>query len=287
MRTLLRSLVTLAVVAIAVAAGLWLWHYYLYTPWTRDGRVRADVVSVAPDVAGRVIELAVDDNQRVEAGETLLRIDPARYRAAVDKAEAVVARRRAELELREHEAARRNRLSRQAISDESRETARIDSRVAEAALAQAESALDRARLDLARTTVTAPTAGHVLNLQLAEGNYAAAGTPVLALIEADSFYVTGYFEETKMPRIAVGDPARVTLMSGDVDLRGHVESIGRAIADPNTAPDAQLLPRVDPTFSWVRLAQRIPVRIALDELPEERALSAGMTASVHILDAAE
>lgn len=287
MRTLLRSLVTLAVVAIAVAAGLWLWHYYLYTPWTRDGRVRADVVSVAPDVSGRVIELAVDDNQRVAAGETLLRIDPARYRAAVDQAEAVVARRRAELELREHEAARRNRLSRQAISDESRETARIDSRVAEAALAQAESALERARLDLERTTVTAPAAGHVLNLQLAEGNYAAAGTPVLALIEANSYYVTGYFEETKMPRIAVGDPARVTLMSGDIALRGHVESIGRAIADPNTAPDAQLLPRVDPTFSWVRLAQRIPVRIALDELPEERALSAGMTASVHILDAAE
>ncbi|MDN3556663.1 efflux RND transporter periplasmic adaptor subunit [Halomonas maura] len=282
MHTLLRSLVTLVIVALAIAAGLWLWHYYLYTPWTRDGRVRADIVTMAPDVSGRVVSLAVTDNQRVAVGEPLFRLDPARYQAAVDKAEAVVAQRQAELELRQHEASRRNRLSRQAISAETRETSHIDSRVAAAALAQARSELATARLDLARTTLRAPAAGHVLNLQLAEGNYVNAGTPVMALVKADSFYVTGYFEETKIERIAVGDPARVTLMSGNITLDGHVESLGRGIADPNTAANAQLLPRVEPSFSWVRLAQRIPVRIALDEIPEGTVLSAGMTASVHI-----
>ncbi|RTR00810.1 efflux RND transporter periplasmic adaptor subunit [Halomonas nitroreducens] len=282
MRILLRSLVTLAIVALAIAAGLWLWHYYLFTPWTRDGRVRADVVTIAPDVSGQVVSLAVRDNQRVAEGETLFRLDPARYQATVDKAEAVVAQRQAELELRQHEASRRNRLSRQAISDETRETSRIDSHVAAAALDQARSELATARLDLARTTLRAPAAGHVLNLQLAEGNYVNAGNPVMALVKANSFYVTGYFEETKIERIAVGDPARVTLMSGNATLDGHVESLGRGIADPNTASNAQLLPQVEPTYSWVRLAQRIPVRITLEELPEGTVLSAGMTASVHI-----
>ncbi|MBB3141543.1 efflux RND transporter periplasmic adaptor subunit [Halomonas organivorans] len=282
MRTLLRSLVTLVIVALAIAAGLWLWHYYLYTPWTRDGRVRAEVITIAPDVSGRVVSLAVEDNQRVAEGEPLFQIDRQRYQTAVDKAEAVVAQRQAELELSQHQASRRNRLSREAISAESQETARIDSQVASASLAQARSELDSARLDLERTTVQAPASGHVLNLQLAEGNYVNTGTAVMALVKSDSYYVTGYFEETKTPHFKVGDQARVTLMSGNTELRGHVESIGRAIADSNTSPNAQLLPQVAPTFSWVRLAQRIPVRIALDEIPDGTLLSAGMTASVHI-----
>jgi multidrug resistance efflux pump len=149
-------------------------------------------------------------------------------------------------------------------------------------LEQASSALDSARLDLERTTVAAPSAGHVLNLQLSEGNYVGTGESVMALIKADSYFVTGYFEETKTPSFEVGDAARVILMSGDTELEGHVESIGRAIADPNTAPNSQLLPQVQPTFSWVRLAQRIPVRIALDAIPEGVTLSAGMTASVYV-----
>ncbi len=287
MRTLLRSLVTLVIVALAIAAGLWLWHYYLHTPWTRDGRVRADVVTIAPDVSGRVVALPITDNQGVAKGETLFRIDDTRYQAAREKAQAVVQQRQAELELSQHEASRRNRLSRQAISAENQETAQINSQVAAAQLGQAQSALTSARIDLERTTVQAPATGHVLNLQLAEGNYVNAGTPVMALVKADSFYVTGYFEETKTPHIQVGDPARVILMSGDTELEGHVASIGRGIADSNTSTDSQLLPQVQPTFSWVRLAQRIPVRIALDEIPDDVTLSAGMTATVRILDNAE
>lgn len=287
MRTLLRSLITLAVVAAAVAAGMWLWHYYLYTPWTRDGRIRAEVITIAPDVSGRVIELPITDNQTVTRGQVLMRLDPARFEAAVNRAEALVQQRQAELELRQHEAQRRNSLSRQAISAEIQETSRIDSRVAAAALAQAESDLANARLDLERTTITAPAAGHILNLQLSQGSYVNAGQPMMALIKKDSFYVTGYFEETKRPLIQIGAPVKVTLMSGNQTLAGHVQSIGRGIADPNTAPNDQLLPQVQPTFSWVRLAQRIPVHIALDEMPEDFSLSAGMTATVHISEQTE
>lgn len=287
MRTLLRSLITLTVVAVAIAAGLWLWHYYLYTPWTRDGRVRAEVITVAPDISGRVTQLPITDNQAVKQGQGLMQIDPARYETAVKRAEALVQQRQAELELRKHEAQRRNRLSRQAISAEVLETSRIDSRVAAAALAQAKSDLASARLDLERTTITAPAAGHVLNLQLSQGSYVNAGQPMMALVKDDSFYVTGYFEETKRPRIRVGAPANVTLMSGNLTLTGRVQSIGRGIADPNTAPNDQLLPQVQPTFSWVRLAQRIPVHIALDEMPDDFSLSAGMTATVRILEPPE
>ncbi|MDN3525841.1 HlyD family secretion protein [Halomonas sabkhae] len=287
MRTLIRSLITLGIVAVAIAAGLWLWHYYLFTPWTRDGRVRAEVVTIAADVSGRVVALPIADNQQVAKGETLFRIDDTRYRTALKQAQAVVEQRQAELELSRHEASRRNRLSRQAISAESQETARINSQVATARLKQARSSLESARTDLERTTVEAPVAGQVLNLQLAEGNHVNAGNPVMALVKADSFYVTGYFEETKTPSIQTGDPARVILMSGDTELRGHVASIGGGIADRNASTNEQLLPQVEPTFSWVRLAQRIPVRIALDEVPEGITLSAGMTATVRITDDAE
>ncbi|GAA3904159.1 HlyD family secretion protein [Halomonas cibimaris] len=282
MSTLLRTLITLTVVALAAAAGWWLWQYYLYTPWTRDGRVRANIVTVAPDVAGRVTALRVEDSQHVARGDTLFRIDPKRYQARVAKAKAVMEQRQAELELARHEASRRSRLGRGAISAENREMSRINSRVAAATLAQAQSALDSARLDLARTRVTAPVAGNVLNLAFSEGNYARAGQPALALVEAGSWYVTGYFEETKLAGVQPGDSARIKLMSAEHELTGHVASIGRAIADPNTAPNEQLLPKVQPTFSWVRLAQRIPVRIALDTVPDGVTLSAGMTASVHI-----
>ena len=287
MNALPRKAVTLIVVLLALLAGWRLWHFYMIAPWTRDARVRADVVTIAPDVSGWVTELAVEDTAFVERGERLFKINQSRYRAALEEAQARVAQREAQLELKRHEERRRSRLSRQAISSEAREIARIDTRIAEANLEQAEADLQSARLDLERTTVQAPAAGHILNLQLHEGNYATAGKPVMALVKANSFYVTGYFEETKMPHIEIGDPARVILMSGDIHLRGHVAGIGRGIANPNTIPDNQLLPQVQPTFNWVRLAQRIPVRIALDETPKQIPLSAGMTATVRILDSTE
>ncbi|NWO56205.1 efflux RND transporter periplasmic adaptor subunit [Chromohalobacter israelensis] len=284
MRTSLRMLTTLVIVALAIAAGVWLWHYYLYTPWTRDGRVRADIVTIAPDVSGWVSELSVEDTQRVSQGETLFKINQARYRAALEQAQATVELNRAQLELKKHEESRRNRLSSRAISNEDREIARIDTRVAQANLDAAEAQLKSAQIDLKRTVVTAPADGHILNLRLSEGNYVNAGNAVMALVKADSYYVTGYFEETKMSRIEEGDVARITLMNDDTELRGHVAGIGRGIADSNTSPNDQLLPQVEPTFNWVRLAQRIPVRIELDDVPEGTLLSAGMTATIHVVD---
>lgn len=287
MHRALRLLITAAIAAAAIAAGFWLWKYYLYTPWTRDARVSADIITIAPDVSGRVLELPIRNNQHVTAGQLLFRIDAARYQAELDHANAIVEQREAELQLSEHEAGRRARLSNQAISAESRESAEINRQVAAGSLTEARSDLASAQLDLERTEIDAPVSGHVLNLQLAEGNYVNRGTAVMALVRDDSWYVTAYMEETKRPAFKVGDPARVTLMSGDIELAGHVESIGRAIANDNETPNSQLLPQVQPTFSWVRLAQRIPVRIALDEYPESIDLSAGMTATVHITPDAE
>ena len=283
MRPSLRMLLTLIIVAIAIAAGAWLWRYYLYTPWTRDARVHAEVVTIAPDVSGWVRTLDVTDTDYVAQGDALFSIDDTRYQAAVDSAQATVDHREATLELNRAEESRRNQLSNnRAISAENQQIAQINSRIAEADLQQAEAELASAQLDLARTQITAPVSGHLLNVQLSAGTYVNRGSPVMALIAEDSFYVMGYFEETKMPAIRVGDPVDVILMNGDTHLEGHIAGIGRGIADSNTSLNQQLLPQVAPTFSWVRLAQRIPVRIALDEVPDDILLSVGMTATVRV-----
>ncbi|MFI8747474.1 efflux RND transporter periplasmic adaptor subunit [Pseudomonas sp. NPDC077186] len=282
MRASIRLGLTLSLVAAALLAGAWLWQHYLYSPWTRDARVRAEVVTLAPDLAGWVTQLKVRDNQRVAAGELLLSLDRERYQVALEQAQAVAETRRQQLLLREHEASRRVRLGPQAISAELRDNAQISAEIARGEYRQAQVAVKSAELDLARSEVRAPRAGQVTNLRLAEGNYVKAGEPVLALVDEASFYIQAYFEETKLPRIRVGAPVDIWLMGGDQPLRGEVESISRGITDRNASPDGQLLADVEPTFNWVRLAQRIPVRIKLDELPEGLLLSAGMTASVRV-----
>ena len=284
MRFTLRVGITLSLVAVAVLAGAWLWQHYLYSPWTRDARVRADVVTIAPDLAGWVRELKVRDNQHVAADELLMSLDRERYQVVLEQAQAVAETRRQQLLLREHEAGRRMRLGPQAISAELRDNAQISAEIARGEYRQAQVAVRSAELDLARSEVRAPRAGQVTNLRLAEGNYVRAGEPVLALVDESSFYVQAYFEETKLPRIRIGAPVEIWLMSGDQPLRGEVESISRGIADRNASPDGQLLADVEPTFNWVRLAQRIPVRIKLDEVPEGVVLSAGMTASVRVME---
>ncbi|WP_447957314.1 efflux RND transporter periplasmic adaptor subunit [Vreelandella sp. EE7] len=283
MRSSLRILLTLVMVGLAIAAGTWLWRYYLYTPWTRDGRVHADVITISPDVSGWVRSLSVTDTDYVSQDDPLFQIDQARYQAALDQARAEVAHRQATLELNRAEANRRNQLGNsRAISEENQQIAQINSQVAAADLEQAQAALASAELDLERANVTAPASGHVLNVQFSAGNFVNRGTPIMALIRENSYYVVGYFEETKMSTIRVGDPAVITLMQGDTRIQGRVAGIGRGIADSNTTLNAQLLPQVAPTFNWVRLAQRIPVRIALEDVPDETLLSVGMTATVRI-----
>ena len=288
MRPSLRILLTLIIVAIAIAAGAWLWRYYLYTPWTRDARVHAEVITIAPDVSGWVRTLDVADTDYVAQGDALFDIDETRYQSAVDSAQATVDHRQATLELNRAEEGRRNQLSNsRAISAENQQIAQINSRIAAADLEQAQAQLASAQLDLARTKLTAPVSGHVLNVHLTTGNYVNRGTPVMALIADNSYYVVGYFEETKMTSINVGDLVDVILMNGDTHLDGRVAGIGRGIADSNTSLNPQLLPQVAPTFNWVRLAQRIPVRITLNEVPDEMLLSVGMTATVRVRPAAQ
>lgn len=282
MGTPIRVAITLLLVVLALFAGFNLWKYYMLTPWTRDARIRSEIVIVAPDVSGWVRELKVYDNQEVKAGELLLSIDRDRFQVALEKAQAVVQTRQQQLSLREREASRRLALGPEAISAELRENAQINAGVARGELHQAQAEVKAAEINLARSEVHAPRSGYVTNLRLAKGNYAAAGQPVMALIDDSTFYVQAYFEETKLPRIKVGDPVKIWLMSADNILRGRVQSISRGITDRNATPDGQLLAEVEPTFNWVRLAQRIPVRIALEGIPQGTQLSAGMTASVRV-----
>ncbi|GAB6407746.1 efflux RND transporter periplasmic adaptor subunit [Pseudomonas sp. MHK4] len=282
MRTPVRVAITLCLVAVAIFAGVHLWQYYMLTPWTRDARIRADVVVISPDVSGWVRELKAYDNQEVKAGDLLLSIDRDRFEAALEKAQAVVQTRQQQLNLREREASRRASLGPQAISAELRENAQINAGIARGELREAQAEAKAAQINLDRSQIHAPRNGHITNLRLAQGNYVNAGQSVMALIDDSTFYVQAYFEETKLPRIRVGDPVKVWLMSAGDALQGTVESISRGITDRNTTPDGQLLAEVEPTFNWVRLAQRIPVRIKLDKLPEGLNLSAGMTASVQV-----
>jgi multidrug resistance efflux pump len=280
MKTVARVLLTLVIVAAGCAGGYELWDYYLFSPWTRDARVQADVVNIAPDVAGFVTDLRVKDNQFVRKGEVLFIIDRERYTRALATAEANVAALAAGKEMREHEAARRAKLTTIAISVEAREDAMLTANTAAASYQQAVAERSTAQLNLDRTVVRAPVNGFVTNLTLDLGQYASVGTRVMALIDSDSYRVTGYFEETKIPRLKPGKKVEIYLMGGGSPLRGHVESISRGITDRDNPAGPEMLVDANPTFEWVRLAQRIPVRIHIDHVPKGVLVSAGMTCTV-------
>ncbi|VVO17278.1 HlyD family secretion protein [Pseudomonas fluorescens] len=287
MRIYVRVLFTVLVAGAAVLAAIWLWNFYMLSPWTRDARVGADVVVIAPDVSGWVTELPVQDNQQVKAGDLLMRIDRDRYQANLNYAKAVAQTHHQQFLQRSNESLRRSKLGLTAISAEDKETAQLNASIAGSQYQEALAQVKLAELNLSRSDVRAPRNGQVTNLRLTRGNYVQAGQAVMAVIDQQSFYVTAYFEETKLPRIHLGMSARVLLMSGGVPLEGRVESISSGITDSNTTPDHQLLANVQPTFNWVRLAQRIPVRIKLVKVPANTHLSTGMTASVNILEGAE
>jgi RND family efflux transporter MFP subunit len=291
-------LVTVLMVAAAGWAGWRLWDHYELAPWTRNGRVRANVVQVAPDVSGMVANVAVHDNQSVAAGALLFSVDKARFELAREQAQAAVATQRIAISNQRITLAQAQRESQRnsnlgdLISLEAREQSRLKVdqakgalQAAEAALRQAQVALNTSTLNLERTQVRAPTAGLVTNLDLRQGAYASAGHPVMALVDADSIYVEGYFEENKLARIHQGDRVRVTPMGGPA-LDGTVESIAAAIADRDRSTSTNLLPSVNPTFNWVRLAQRVPVRVKLDQTSSGTRLVAGQTVTVEILETA-
>jgi len=325
--SLLRFLLTAVVVLLAAVLGHTLWKHYLYAPWTRDGRVRADVVQIAPDVAGLVTAVPVHDNQFVHKGDVLLVIDPSRYRLALDQARAnlaaaaasahaadasitaataAVAARKTDYAMYRAQARRRTQVpAGSVVSSEARGNAVAAAEAAEAAWHQAEAALKQARaahdqalaagvqaqvavqaaeLNLARTQVRAPVDGYATNVQVRVGDFASAGAPRLALVDSHSYYLYGYFEETKLPQLHVGDPVDVRLMAGGIHLKGRIDSIARGIADRDNPGSPEQLANVNPTFNWVRLAQRIPVRIDIDasRMPAGSVLVAGMTATIEV-----
>jgi RND family efflux transporter MFP subunit len=281
MKKLFSLVGTLIVFSLAVWLGHRLWVHYMDTPWTRDGRVRADIINVAADVSGYVVAVPVKDNQRVRKGDLLIQVDPAHYQVAVDQARALVAARKANWDMRRLNAKRRADLDAMVISKENQEDASSVADAAQAAYQQAKAALAAAELNLARTQVVAQVDGFVTNLNVHPGDYAKAGEAKMAVVDEHSFWVYGFFEETKLPRVHVGDQAELQMMSGET-LKGHVESIARGIYDRDNPESRELLADVNPTFNWVRLAQRVPVRIHLDEVPEGMLLAAGTTCTVVI-----
>ena len=292
----LKYLSTLLVVALAIIAAWLVWNYYTQSPWTRDGKVRAEQVGVTPQVSGSILQLNVRDNQLVKAGDVLFRIDDTPYkiallnaRAQLAKAKAEVARAQAEQKKAASDASRRRHLSQNFISAEDLEnantalnTATTNLEAAKAVVGVAQATLDHAQWQLTQTEIKAPVDGWVTNLSTRVGDYAAVGHPVFALVDSRSFYVVGYFEETKLRNIRPGDSAQIILYSSKQKLQGHVSSIGRAIVDQSVESGGDLVANIKPNIPWVRLAQRVPVRIEFDHLPPDTILVSGTTCTVAI-----
>ncbi|MFC6168638.1 HlyD family secretion protein [Acinetobacter terrestris] len=330
LRKIIRPIVLLVVALLAIFAIIHIWNYYNSEPWTRDGRVRGDVIQVSSDVSGLVTEVLVQDNQSVKKGQVLFKIDVARQAIDVEHARSDLAKAKAGLAAAEAELAqaqanvvkseaninwadknanRYSNLMDGAISKQEQEQmfATRDQSHAEheqmlAAIAQAKanivqqkalievatSNLHLTQLNLNRSEVVAPADGTLSNFELQQGNYVKVGQAVAALVNRQQLYIVGYFEETKLNKIYVGAPASIQMMGDSEKLKGHVQGIASGIEDRERTSTSGLLANVNPTFSWVRLAQRVPVKIVLDEMPKnELAFVAGRTATIHIEKSAQ
>lgn len=281
LNVLRRYLITILVVLAALFIGWRLWIHYENDPWTRDGRIKADVVQVAPDVTGQVVKINVKDNQQVNIGDVLFEIDPARFELALRQAKAAEEAAKVTLAQAIRES-NRNRELKDLVATEVTEQGQSRVEEARAALLQAVVNRDKAQLDLDRTRVLAAVDGTVTNLDLRTGSYVTASKPVMALVDRNSYYAEGYFEETKLPNIAEGNRATVKLMSSDNVLEGHVHSVSRGIADRERTTGSNLLQNINPAFNWVRLVQRIPVRVEFDNLPKDTKLVAGQTVTIEV-----
>jgi multidrug resistance efflux pump len=322
-RTLLKLVPTVLIVAAALLVLRYMWRYYMEDPWTRDAHINADVSQVAPDVSGPVLEVRVGDNAAVHRGDVLFVIDPARYQIALQEAQAALQREQAALQRDEaalaqnraalqtsqvaqrqlQSEARRDQALQNLVAAEEAEARRFNLDKAQAGVAAAQAnitasqaniaasrasiaaaraAIDLAQLNLTRTVVRSPVDGRVGDRIVRVGDYVSAGKAALALLDTNSFRVDGYFEETRLRRIKEGDPVEIRIMGEKGVLHGHVQSIAAGIEDRYRTPGVSLLPNVNPTFDWVRLAQRIPVRIRLDETPQGVHLIAGRSVTVSV-----
>jgi RND family efflux transporter MFP subunit len=284
-RTTLRTTATLLILAAAVLAALVIWDYYITAPWTRDGAVRVQVADVAPQVSGQITEIRVVDNQYVHQGDVLYVIDPFDFQVALDTDKAQLREKAADLQVKRMQAERRQHLTNLATTPEEQQLYVGNATQAQAAFDAAQQQVEQADINLKRTQVRSPVNGYVTNLLLRVGDYAHAGATNVSVIDADSYWIDGYFEETKMAHICIGDRAEAQLMGYRDPIVGRIQSVTRGISVSNAAPSTQGLPNVDPIYTWVRLAQRVPVRIRITHVPTGVPLVSGMTATVTIRDA--
>jgi RND family efflux transporter MFP subunit len=279
---MLKTAATLLILVLAVLAALVVWDAYVTAPWTRDGSVRVQVASIAPQVSGQITEVRVVDNQYVHQGDLLYVIDPFDFQVALDTNKAQLREKAADLEVKRVQAERRQHLSDLATTAEQQQLYAGAAIQAEAAFDAAQQQLAQADINLKRTQVRSPVNGYVTNLLMRVGDYATAGTKNISVIDADSYWIDGYFEETKMAHVCVGDRAEAALMGYRDPIVGRVQTVTRGISVPNATPSTQGLPSVDPVYTWVRLAQRVPVRIRITDVPAGIPLVSGMTATVTI-----
>ena len=281
--TLGRVVLTLLVVAFACVVVWRMTMYYMFAPWTRDGHIRADIVQIAPDVSGLIKQVKVRDNQPVTRDQVLFVIDQERFKLALRQAQATLADRKETLAQAQRES-RRNKGLGNLVAREQLEESQSREMRAQAALTEAQVAVDSAQLNLDRTVVRSPVDGYVNDRAPRVNEFVTAGRPVLSIVDSSSFHIDGYFEETKLDGIHVGQRVDIRVIGDNARLRGHVESIVAGIEDRDRSSGQNLLPNVNPAFSWVRLAQRIPVRIVFDEVPEDFRMIAGRTATVSIIE---
>jgi multidrug resistance efflux pump len=282
---MLRTMASLLILVLAVFAALVIWDYYVTAPWTRDGSIRAQVADVAPLVSGQITEIRVVDNQYVHQGDVLYVIDPFDFRVALDTDKAQLRQKAADLQVKQVQAERRQHLTDLATTAEEQQVYVGSATQAQAVFEAAQQQVEQAEINLQRTQVRSPVNGYVTNLLLRVGDYAHAGTTNISVIDADSYWIDGYFEETKMAHICIGDRAEAQLMGYRDPIVGRIQSVTRGISVSNAAPSTQGLPNVNPVYTWVRLAQRVPVRIGITHVPAGVPLVSGMTATVTIRDA--
>ena len=280
---LLRYLATGVLVVAALVAARYGWRVYVTSPWTRDGMVRVQVANVAPQISGQIVEVRTYDNQHVQKGDILYVIEKFDFEVALDNAKATILNKEADLEVKKAQNARRAALTTLSTSIEEKQVFDGNAKMAEATLASAKAGLAQAEINLQRTEVRSPVDGYVTNLLMRVGDSARAGTPNLSVIDEHSHWIDAYFEETKLAGIHVGDPVEATLLGYQAPISGRIESITGGISAANAASSTQGLPNVDPIFTWVRLAQRIPVRIRIEQVPPDVPLVAGMTCSVSVV----
>lgn len=285
MKTLIRKIsrtaITLILVILAFVAIFRAWVYYTESPWTRDARFSADVVAIAPDVSGLITQINIKDNQLVNKDQVLFTIDQPRYQKALEEAEADVSYYKALASEKRREAGRRNQLGIQAMSREEIDQANNVLQTVEHQLAKAQATRDLARLDLDRTVIRAPAAGWVTNLNVFNGEFITRGSTAVALVKKNSFYVLAYLEETKLEGVRKGYRAEVTPLGSNRVIKGTVDSIAAGVTNASSSNDAKGMATIDSNLEWVRLAQRVPVRIHLDE-QQDNIWPAGTTATVVI-----